>query len=112
MATLSMILAAFLLVSTFGQQGPIVSMVEVRSRDPVSLVFEYANDSIPEFKPLGDGSVDCFVESLKATGLFTDVKTKVRRPDDNGPVSIVVFPQWKSGTFLARSLSWDSKTSI
>lgn len=104
-------LVAFLIlaVSIQGSQYPKVDRVFVATPYNGSIIFEYANTVIPEGKELTDDLVKCFVSKLRATGLFRDVRIKLRTLEDGNRANIEVLPEWDDSveTFVIRELAFD-----
>ena len=61
-----------------------------------SVVFEYANEYIPEGTLLDNKKIEEFITQLKRTGLFIDVKTNLIPTDNPQEIDIEVIPTWNS----------------
>jgi hypothetical protein len=73
---------------------PRVNRIFVESPYNASIIFEYANASIPEDQPLRDGAIDCLVSELQSTGLFTDVRITLKPLEGAQKVDVNIAPTW------------------
>jgi hypothetical protein len=75
---------------------PIIRRVIATTPYDASIVFEYANEYIPEGTPLNNKKIEEFISQLKKTGLFIDIKTNLIPTDDPQEIDIEVIPTWNS----------------
>jgi hypothetical protein len=90
---LKIVLSFSLFLAAFqAANKPRVNRIFVESPYNASIIFEYANASIPEDQPLKDGAIDCLVSELKSTGLFTDVRITLKPVEVHRRLTLILRP--------------------
>ncbi len=89
-----------------------VNRIFVESPYNASIIFEYANAAIPEDQPLEDGAIDCLASELRSTGLFNDVRIKLRPVADGRKVDVDITPTWvqQRESFAVEEIVFDGFT--
>lgn len=91
-----------------------VNRIFVESPYNASIIFEYANAAIPEDQPLEDGAIDCLASELRSTGLFNDVRIKLRPVADGRKVDVDITPTWvqQRESFAVEEIVFDGFTGV
>ena len=76
-----------------GGERPTINRVLVTTPYNASIVYEYANASIREDQPVNDGSLECVRSQLRATGLFSDIRIRLK-PVGSNKVDVDITPVW------------------
>lgn len=91
---LSTALTLFLFYLPQMDSDPKVNRIYVDTIYDANIIFEYANASMTEGKPIKDGVAQCFASELKATGLFTDVKVSIKKLKGGKKVDVYINVLW------------------
>lgn len=110
----TVLLLMLLFAPTQASPNPLVNRVFIATPYNASIIFEYANVSIPEDQPLRDGAVDCLVSELNATGLFTDVHVTLKPIEGGRKVNIDIEPTWnpRRESFVIEEIILEGFTGI
>ena len=105
------LLLASLLVVTLTQSAepPRVRRLSVVSNYSTEIVFNYGYSSFVDSEPVKEGAIDCFVSTLKSTGLFTDVLVDLKPIDDGKWVEVDIIPTWdyRRKNFVINEIAFD-----
>src|SRR3989442_8506961 len=96
----------FILLTLQGSPAPQVNRIFVTTPYNASIIYEYANSSIREGKPISLGTVECVASQLRATGLFSDIQITLK-PVSRNEVDVDIVPVWSNSKddFLIREIT-------
>ena len=75
-------------------EPPVVNRIEAMTDFSPQIIFNYSLFFFKQGHPLKDGAIDRYVEALKATGLFDEVKVELTQVDEGKSVDIMILPTW------------------
>ena len=105
-------LAASILVITLIQSAeppPRVRRLSVVSKYSTEIVFKYGYRSFVENEPVKQDAVECFISTLKSTGLFTEVSVDLKPIDDGKWLEVDITPSWdyRRKSFVINEIAFD-----